>query len=187
MLTAASAAVTLIAWALYVRSALSGDARPQAPSWAAWGALLIAGSAAALSAGQVPAGTYGLACAAACVTVAVLAVRGGWQVTRTDAACLAAAAAGLALLAVVRSPGWAVALTAGADLAAYLPTLAHAWRDPRGEPWPAYALYAAGAALALAAVRSWSFTAAAYPAYLLAADAAVTVMILARSRPRPAR
>ena len=61
MLTAASAAVTLIASALYVRSALSGDARPQAPSWAAWGALLIAGSAAALSAGQVPAGTYGLA------------------------------------------------------------------------------------------------------------------------------
>ena len=186
MLTILSVAVTLIASALYVRSALSGDARPQASSWSAWGALLIVGSAAALSAGQVPAGTYGLACAAACVTVAVLAVRGGWQVTRSDAACLAAAAAGLVLLAIVHSPGWAVALAAGADLAAYVPTIAHAWRDPSGEPWSAYGLYAAGAALALAAVPSWSFTAVAYPAYLLAADAAVTVMIIARSRPRPA-
>jgi hypothetical protein len=182
LLTAASALVTLAAGAVYIREALR-EARPQLVSWLGWTALLVTGASSALAAGQVPAAVYILACAAMCVAVIVLAARrGAWSFSLLDRVCLAGVAGGLALLIADRSPDLATAVTVAVDAAAYVPTAVHAWRKPGEEPWIAFAGWSAGAALSLAAAHVLVFTAVAYPAYLLAGDSAVTVMILVRLR-----
>ena len=158
-----------------------GETRPQTVSWGIWAVLMAIGGAAALASRQVPAAVYGLFCSGECVLVAVLALRyGGRAFSRLDAVCLGGAVTGLAMLAVVRAPGPAVAVSVATDAVAYVPTVSHAWREPREETWSAYALYAAGAGLALAAADLQVFTAVAYPAYLATADAGVACLILVR-------
>lgn len=180
LLTIASAVITLAAGVLYLRAALQ-EAKPQLVSWLGWTALLVIGAASALDSGQVPAAVYTLACAAMCASVVLLSWRrGGWALTRLDQVSLAGVAAGLALLLIARSPAWATGITVAVDAAAYIPTAVHAWREPGEEPWGAYVLFGLGAGLALAAANLAAFTAVAYPAYLLGADTAVAVMILAR-------
>ena len=182
LLTAASVVVTLAAGVLYVRAALQ-EARPKMVSWLGWTALLVIGAVSALEEGQVPAAVYILACAAMCAAVVLLVWRrGGWALAWLDRVSLAGVTAGLVLLAAARSPGWATGVTVAVDAAAYVPTAVHAWQEPGEEPWPAYALFAAGAGLSLAAAHVLAFTAVAYPAYLLAADTAVMTVILARRR-----
>jgi len=166
-----------------------GGTRPQAVSWGIWAVLMAIGGAAALASRQVPAAVYGLFCAGECMLVAVLALRyGGRAFSRLDAVCLGGAVTALAMLAVVRAPGPAIAVSVATEAIAYVPAVSHAWREPREETWSAYALYATGAGLALAAADLHVFAAVAYPAYLAAADAAVACMILARrGSPRPRR
>lgn len=194
LLVVASGALTVAAAVPYTVATARGNARPQAVSWGVWAALLAIGSVAALSSGQVPAAVYGLCCAVECGLVAVLALRSPrserdrpvlvklprGRTARLDGICLGGAGAGLALLAAARAPGPSVTASVLTDLVAYIPTIAHAWRDPDEENWPAYALYAAGAGLALAAADLHVFTAVAYPLYLLAADTGVAALIPAR-------
>ncbi len=188
LLVVVSGAVTLTAGAVYVRSAVR-EARPQMVSWLAWTALLLVGATSSLSMGQLPSGVYVLACAAMCAAVVVIVFRRGtWKTGPLGWACLAGAAAGLLLLTVVRSPSAATAITVAVDFIAYIPTGVHAWQEPREEPWTAFAGFAAGAALALAAAGWTSFPAMgwgsmpaiAYPLYLAAADTVVATMILGR-------
>ncbi len=188
LLVVVSGAVTLTAGAVYVRSAVR-EARPQMVSWLAWTALLLVGATSSLSMGQLPSGVYVLACAAMCAAVVVIVFRRGtWKTGPLGWACLAGAAAGLLLLTVVRSPSAATAITVAVDFIAYIPTGVHAWQEPREEPWTAFAGFAAGAALALAAAGWTSFPAMgwgsmpaiAYPLYLAAADTVVAAMILGR-------
>ena len=148
---AASGLLTVIGSVPYVIQTLRGTARPQVVSWSVWAVLLAIGSAAALSSGQVPAAAYSAFCAGECALIAGLALRGRDLTLRwLDVICLAGAVAGLVLLAVVRAPAAAVTVTVAADLIAYIPTIAHAWRAPREETCSAYVLYAAGAWLARA-------------------------------------
>lgn len=118
----------------------------------------------------------------------VLGWRQGERVfERLDAVCAALASCGVALLilAVVMPrviPMEAVvAISAGTDFLAYLPTFKHGFLAPREEPWVVYAMFGAGAALALAAAALGVMTAAGvvYLLYLLAADSAMVVIILA--------
>jgi hypothetical protein len=194
LLIVASGAFTVAAAVPYTVATARGHARPQAVSWGVWAALMAIGAVAALSNGQVPAAVYGLCCAAECALIAVLALRGPrsgrdppatvklprGRTARLDFICLGGAVAGLVLLAVARAPGPAVTASVLTDLVACIPTIAHAWRDPDEENWPAYALYAAGAGLALAAADLHVFTAVAYPLYLLAADTGIAALIPAR-------
>ncbi len=177
---------------------LRGKARPQPVSWGLWAGLMVIGGLAALDGGHLPAAAYGLACGAECALVAVLALRIPaaereapvlvplWRgrAIRLDLICLAGGLAGLAQLAVVRAPGAAVAATVATDLIAYVPTWANAWKAPDDEVATGYALYAAGAAVALAAVvqsgEMLVFAAVAYPLYLAVADGAAAVLIVAR-------
>ena len=185
LLVTASGVITLAAGAVYVRSAIR-EAEPQIVSWLVWTALLVIGACSSLAGGQVPAAVYVLACAAMCAAVVLLVIRRGtWKPGPLGWACLAGAVAGLVLLIFTRAPSLTIAVTVAVDFTAYVPTMAHAWRAPGEEPWAAYALFAAGAALALAAADRHVFTAVAYPLYLLIADTAVAVMIAGRRAAGP--
>jgi hypothetical protein len=168
------------------------DNKPVVMSWAIWAALLAIGGAASVGAARVST----LCCAAECTLVTLLALRipvaerdEPFRVAgrvRLDLLCLPGAVAGLVLLAVLRAPAAAVTVTVVTDAVAYVPTVPHAWRFPRSEPWAAYSLCALGAALALvdAALRGnlGAVTATAYPAYLAVSGALVASLVLVRQR-----
>lgn len=174
--------LTLVASVLYVVATVRDTARPEIVSWASWAALLTESTVAAFITGQYPSALYTGLCAAACAVVTVLSLRRGtWAVSALDVASMAAVAAGLVLLLVVRSPGAVVLVSVTADLAAYLPTMRHAWREPGEEPALTYLLFAMGAALTLAA-ESLVLTGIVYPLYLAVADSLMVVIIMGRRR-----
>jgi hypothetical protein len=173
-------------------------AKPRVVSWLIWtGATLIgAGQAARAGLGQIPAVCYDAACAAGCAAIVVAAWRrGDWEVDRLDRVCLWLGGGALAALAA--SGVWpaliplvpAVALSVAADFIAYTPTFRHGWKRPDEEPWRPYAKFTLGAGLTLAALlytdltravpAGRAVTGAIYPAYLLAANAAMVVIVLA--------
>lgn len=172
--------LTVIASVMYVVFTVRGAAQPEIVSWAAWAALLAESTVAEFNAWQLPAALYTAICAGACGLITVLVLRrGSWVPSLLDKFSLAAVAAGLVLLLVVRSDRAVVAVTVLADLAAYLPTMKHAWDEPFEEPWLVYLLFGAGAALTLYAA-DLSMVGAAYPFYLTAADIMVVAFIVFR-------
>jgi hypothetical protein len=177
---AAGDLLTVIASVMYVVFTVRDTVRPEIVSWAAWAALLAESTVAEVSAWQLPAALYTGICAAACTVVTVLSLRRGtWVPSLLDWFSLGAVAAGCLLLVVVRSDQAVVVVTVLADLAAYLPTMKHAWTDPFEEPWQVYLLFGAGAAFTLY-TADLSMVGAAYPFYLTAADLLVVAFIVFR-------
>jgi hypothetical protein len=166
---------------IYVRATLKNTAHPELVSWGAWALLLAESTSAEVDGHSIPAAVYTWICAVACAAVFGLGLRRGtWAVTRLDICSIAAVLAGLVLLEVVHNPGATVAVNVLADVAAYLPTMRHAWQEPSREPWRAYLLFAAGAGFTLA-ISEVSWTGLAYPLYLFIADLVVVAFIFIRS------
>jgi hypothetical protein len=201
----ASTAGNVLIW----RDTWRQTARPVVASWLEWAVLMAIGAVAPWHAGQVPAAVYGAFCALGCAGVVPLAARipkarrdapARIGQARLDVVLLPLVLAGCMLLvtplttvghAWIRTPGPAVAVTVATDALAYLPVIAHAWREPASEPWNVYGLFGAGAAMSLAAVglqgQILDLTAVAYPLYLTVADLGVAAMIVFRlTRRRPA-
>lgn len=168
---------------------------PRIASWGIWTAAQAVGTAAALADSQVPSALYTLVCALGCAAVVTLGWRQGERVfERLDTVCATLASCGVALLILtVVTPraipmGTVVAISAGTDFLAYLPTFKHGFMAPREEPWVVYAMFGAGAGLALAAAAlgAMTMTGVVYLLYLLAADSAMVVIILASPHRRDA-
>ena len=183
LLVIASGVVTLAAGIVYFLHARR-ETRPQVVSWATWTVLTVILAVSSLLTGQYPAAVYVAADGAmGAATLAVVMRRGDWALGPLDWVCGAGAAVALVLLAAARSPAAATIAAVAADACACGPTLAHAWREPREEPWTAFAGWAAGGVLALAAALHGGhhgITAVVSPAYLVAATGTVAVVILAR-------
>lgn len=170
-----------------VRGAWKGSFRPRMASWGPWTLAMGVGAAGAAFSRAWPSAAYTACCTAGCA--AIVAV--GWRVrqrgrTRRDVTCAALAVCGTILLADARADpallaAWAaIAVAVAADAVAYWPTFGDGWRHPQGQPAMMYAAFAAAAALTLAAERQAAGLI--YPAYLLAADGAMTVLVLAGRR-----
>jgi hypothetical protein len=106
---------------------------------------------------------------------------------RLDWFCGAGAALGLVLLTAAHSPAMAAAAAVATDCLAFIPTALNGWRNPVSEFWPTYLLDSLAAALVLAAAFSRvqghqlpTFTAVAFPLWLVAADGGTGLMIAAR-------
>jgi hypothetical protein len=193
--TIVGSALTAAAALPYILEIARGRAQPRIASWSIWAVVQAIGTASAFGAGQLPTACYTLLCAAGCAAVVFLGWRrGSREFARLDAVCVTLAAEGVALLAVATwVPGfipvsWAVAVSVATDFLAYLPTFHHAWRRPSEEPWVPYAMFGVAAALVLLVADYRILVGVIYPTYLLAADAAMVIMILASphyARPLP--
>jgi hypothetical protein len=185
-----------------------GAAKPRIVSWLIWagGTLIGVVQASRAGHGQLPAVCYDAACAAGCAAIVAASWRrGDREIGRLDRVCLRLGA--VALIFLAGSAVWpvliplapAVALSVGADFIAYAPTFQHGWERPGEEPWRPYAKFTLGAALTLTALLyadltqavpvARAVTGAIYPAYLLAANTTMVVIILAsphRTRAVPA-
>jgi hypothetical protein len=188
MLGTAGALVVAVSAAYYFADVLRGRTRPHQASWLVWAVIGVLGFGTADDGGAGP-GAYAAAvdALAAVATFALsLAPRYGKPGLRRSDVVLGVTA--LAAVVLWRwgplSTGWAAVLAVSCDAVALWPTVREGWLRPELESRTSWTADVLGNGLCLCAVGTASVAALAYPIYLLAACAAMTVILF---RPRPAR
>jgi len=90
-----------------------------------------------------------------------------WKLGRFDYACGAVSLLALVLWYMTGDPAVAVFFAIVSDALASLPTITKSWKFPETEYWSGYAGAIVAAITALIAVPSFTFTAVAFPIYLI--------------------
>ena len=90
-----------------------------------------------------------------------------WKISRFDYACGAISILALVFWQMTGDPAVAVLLAIISDALASLPTVIKSWRFPETEYWSGYAGAIVAAITALIAAPSFTFTAVAFPIYLI--------------------
>ena len=170
----------------YVLDILRGETRPQRTSWGVWALVGVLGFGTSESGGAGPgAWSAGVDGVASVLTFALslhprYGKPGG---RRIDPLLGAVAVAGVVLwrwgpLDVTAAAASAV----GCDIVALWPTLREGWQQPRTESLPSWSADMVGHLVCVAAVSNLSFAALAFPAYMVLATAAMTVVLVVRRR-----
>src|SRR3989344_232913 len=90
-----------------------------------------------------------------------------WKISRLDYACGTISILALVFWRMTGDPAIAVLLAIVSDALASLPTVIKSWRFPETEYWSGYAGAIVAAITALIAAPSFTFTAVAFPIYLI--------------------
>jgi len=90
-----------------------------------------------------------------------------WKISRFDYACGTISILALVFWRMTGDPAVAVLLAIVSDALASLPTVIKSWRFPETEYWSGYAGAIVAAITALIAAPSFTFTAVAFPIYLI--------------------
>jgi|SRR5580700_7066469 hypothetical protein len=174
-----SSIFTIAATLPYMVEIVRGVAKPRIASWFTWTAIQAIGAAASFTDHQIPAAVYTLFCSLECAAIVVLGLKhGDRKFERLDIICLAGALIGLVALALLKSPSIAVVVSVITDFLGAIPTVKHAWLQPREETWSTYALFGIGSAITLFIANFHVLTAITYPLYLLLFDTLATTLIL---------
>ena len=178
-----AALLQIISCVPYVRDILRGTTRPHRGTWIIWCALALI----VLASQWADGGRWSLllvvAQFAGCAVILALTVpRGVGGASRTDLALLAVAAAGLVGWYLADDPTIATACVVLADSIAVIMMLPKTYADPYSETLSAYVLSTVSVLLAAAAVGSLNAGLLLYPAYLIAADSMLIVVIALRRR-----
>lgn len=162
----------------YVRDTLRGDTRPNRMTWLMWAIAPLIAAAASLASGVswavLPVFMSGFG--PLVVLLASFANRKSyWKLERFDYVCGAFSLVALALWWVTRLPDVAIACAIASDGFAAAPTLIKAWRHPETENAGPFTMGILNSLSSFAAIRSWTFAACAFPAYLVAANATIAL------------
>jgi hypothetical protein len=175
----------------YVVETVRGHTRPRIVTWATWAVLTAVAGAASLSADQVGGAVFALLGTVATTAVVAAGLRyGDRSITALDVACLIGVLVGLVLWLTLRNPAVAVWAAIVIDFVGLLPTLVHAWTQPRAETASTFACIGAGGIITSAAVAAggaFSMPALGYPLYVAVSTCTVTAIILLRRRVEPTR
>jgi hypothetical protein len=184
VIVSAGLAVELAGFSSYLRTLLRGESEPHWVSWLVWTLIGAIGTWAAYDGG---AGVIGVLVPLSfvAVTFTVLALscmRSKAIVTRGDLALGAISIATLvAWQTLGLSPGFAATAAVFADGCVVYPTLRKTWLQPASEPLYPWVGAVFAAACGLLVLHDYSYASAAYPAYLLVANATIAaVVVLAR-------
>jgi len=180
----AAMALRLAGEARYVAAVLRGQARPNPVSWFCWALAPLVAFAAQLNHGVRPTEWMTLVIAIGPVAVVVAAaVKGGVRsrLAGPDLACGAVSLAGLVAWLVTSRPAAALLLSIVADLVAAVPTFRNAYRRPMDECAPTYLMSTVAMAITLLTVHRFVVGLVLLPAYILAVNAALYVVIRIRT------
>jgi hypothetical protein len=169
----------------YLRATLRGEAQPNPLSWLLWGITPLIAFAAELSACVGPAAVVTLALGISPLmvfTAAMIKNPRSFKLDRFNLACGLFAIAGIALWKVTNHPELAIVIAIMADLASGLPTIRKTIRRPRSEYAPTYAISATSMILAMLTIRDWTFTAYAFPLYVLVINTYMVGLITGQRR-----
>ncbi len=176
----AAAITTLLAASAYIRSMFKGGAKPNRVTWLMWAVAPLIAAAAEISNGVtwpvVPVFMSGFSPLLIFIA-SFLAKKSYWRLSSFDYVCGVLSALALILWYFTENPNVAIVFAIASDATAGIPTLMKAWRRPETESiWP-FALGIFGASAGLAVVSLWTFSAYAFPTYLLAINVLLVMAI----------
>jgi hypothetical protein len=175
----ASVVLTLLAVLPYVRDILQGRTKPNLTSWITWSLLTGVATIAEGSAGQTATAIYtGAACLETIAVVALGLRHGHVKYSSIDVICQVGALVGFLLWWLFDSPAAAVVAAVTIDFVGSLPTLRHAWGNPREETWITYALSAVGGLLAIFALTTYNWVSLPYVVYIVLINTTVAAVVI---------
>ena len=167
----------------YIWEIFRHQVKPERATWLVWTILTAISYFSQRSAGAGASLWFTLGNGVGVALVLVISLfKGVGGLTRFDLMVLALAGLGIAGWLTFDSPGLAIASVIFADLMGTLPTLRKAYRDPASESVSAFTIATLSAVLGIYAVGAWSAVLVAYPLYILLADGAIVVAVLAGRR-----
>lgn len=166
----------------YLISVLRGQTKPHMISWFFWGlAPMMAFFAQWQEQGTISPQawvTFALGLGPFLILGASLVKnKPDWSFTRLDIVCAILAATGLILWQLTDNPMLALVLGMAADLAAGIPTVLKAYRDPESEHAPAYFISTAAMVITLLTITEWSFFTYIFPLYMLSVNVLMSAIL----------
>ncbi|MDE1825236.1 MAG: hypothetical protein KGH77_03330 [Candidatus Micrarchaeota archaeon] len=154
----------------YVRLMLKGRVKPNRVSWLMWSIAPMIATAAGISKGVgwavLPVFMSGFAPLLILISSFILKnVR--WKLSRFDYGCGVLSAFALILWALTSNPNIAIVFAIASDGLAAVPTIMKAWSNPASENMAPFLSGVFSAATAFGAITIWTFSAVAFPAYLV--------------------
>ena len=162
--------VNVVGFCFYTQPALRGVTKPKRVTYIIWALAPMIAFAAAISDGvgwaALPVFVSGFI--PFLIFLASFANKNAyWKLGRFDYACGGISLLALYLWYVTGDPAVAVFFAILSDALASLPTLIKSWKFPETEYWSGYASAIVAAITALIAAPSFTFTAVAFPLYLI--------------------
>ncbi len=178
-----SAVITILAIVPYIRDIFRGSTKPNIASWITWMLLFVVAAIAAFADGEYRTAFFISSVAVETSLVVLLGFKYGYaKYNWFDAACQIGALSGFVVWWLFDNPLAAIFLVVVIDFIACLPTLKHAWFDPKEETWATFALSATGAFVAVFALTSFNWTSLLYPVYIVLINLLITSVIVSRKR-----
>jgi hypothetical protein len=178
-----SSSLSIGAYLIYLRTCLGGQTKPHVFSWVVWTLLSGVIFVVQIREGAGPGAWVMATSVVFCLLITLFALwRGERQVTLGDWAAFAGALVVIPVWQLASNPELAVVLATLIDALAYYPTYRKSWLRPREENVWIYAIEVPKMSFALAALDRWSLSVALYPAFVLAANFCLALLIALRRR-----
>jgi hypothetical protein len=171
---------SLAAALVYIRSMFMGNTKPNRVTWLMWSIAPLIAFAASVTSGvgwaALPVFMSGFS-PLLILSASFFTKKAYWKPSRFDYACGALSGVALILWWVTKEPNVAIVFAIFSDGLAAVPTLTKSWRRPETESaWP-YIIGIFGAASSYAAILVWTFSAYAFPTYLIAVNLLVLIAL----------
>lgn len=174
---------SLAATLQYIRLMFKGRVRPNRVTWLMWAvAPLIATSAELV--GNVGLAALPVFMSGFCpllVFIASFATKKAyWKSAKLDYAFGVLSVLALVLWWLTKAPEIAIIFAIASDGLAAMPTVKKAWVHPESESFEPYAMLVVSAATSFGVITTWTFSAFAFPAYLICLNALILYGIFRR-------
>ncbi|MCW4000335.1 MAG: hypothetical protein NWE93_08850 [Candidatus Bathyarchaeota archaeon] len=182
-----AAFASLLAALAYIRSMFRGQTMPNRVTWFMWSVAPFIATAASLSSGVglavVPVFMSGFS-PFLIFTASFFTKKAYWKSARFDYICAALSGLALVLWFVTAQANLAIVFAILSDALAAVPTLTKARRSPQTESiWP-YLVGAVAPATSFLVAATWSFSALAFPAYLIAVNVLLVASVSRKRFPK---
>ena len=178
------AVVQLIGIYPYVKETVRGDTKPNRVTWLMWSVAPLIGTAAALVKGVgwavLPVFMSGFA-PLIVFAASFVNPKSYWKLERFDYLCGLCSLLALMLWGITNVPEIAIVFAILSDGCAAVPTLIKSWRYPETETITAFSTGIFNSLTSFVAVRTWTFSAYAFPAYLVLINISIVVALKHRN------
>ena len=178
-----AAVASTLAALVYIRSMFTGRTKPNRVTWLMWAIAPMIAAVAALSNGVgwavLPVFMAGFS-PLMIFTASFFAKKAYWKPSTFDYVCGALSGLALFMWWLTKDPNVAIVFAISSDALASIPTITKAWNNPETESiWP-YVVGVFGAASSLIVATFWTFSAYAFPSYLIITNIVVLLAICKR-------